>query len=314
MRVRDLALIVTRNVTTRDRDDRQQPFNLRVALAGGGFGVETRKTGSSGPTRDVTHLQIVQADQIRGMGGTANPRPGRRPLAQFLHTPAAQNPPNPGSPPGSVAIASDGSIAALVPSHRAVSWQLTNAAGVPVVHERYWLTMQPGEVRVCASCHGESFRDQAGQLPPTNPPQALADFLTFWKAQNPAAPGGNGFFAVVPCRLLDTRDDDGAAGGPFLNGLATRVIQAATRCGIPAGADSLSVNVTMTGAAAGGFVVLYAGDAAQPNTSTLNFAAGQTRANNAVLPLSADGTAALCIKNGSTGPVHVIVDVNGYFQ
>lgn len=122
LRARDLALIVTRDVTTRDKDDRQQPFNLRVALAGGGFGVQSVRTGSVGPVKDVTHLQIVQADQIRGMGGTVNPRAGRRPIAQFLHDPAAQNPPNPGAPPGSVKIAADGSIAALVPARRAVSW------------------------------------------------------------------------------------------------------------------------------------------------------------------------------------------------
>jgi hypothetical protein len=276
--------------------------------------VQSVRTGSVGPIKDVTHLQIVQADQIRGMGGTVNPRAGRRPIAQFLHDPAAQNPPNPGAPPGSVKIAADGSIAALVPARRAVSWQLTSATGTPVVHERYWLTMQPGEVRACTSCHGMSFRDQAGRVPPVNPPQALADFLTFWKAQNPTPPAGEGFFSVTPCRLLDTRNADGAAGGPFLESSGTRLMPAATRCGVPAGAKALSVNVTITGAVAAGNLVLYAGDAALPNTSTVSFAAGSTRANNAVLGISADGTAALKIRNNSTGGVHVIVDVNGYFQ
>jgi hypothetical protein len=81
-----------------------------------------------------------------------------------------------------VAIAADGSIAAFVPARRALSWQLTDANGVPVVRERYWLTMQPGEVRVCGSCHGVNTHDQAGEAPPTNPPLALRQLLTHWQA------------------------------------------------------------------------------------------------------------------------------------
>lgn len=318
LRARDLALIVTRNVTTRDQFDKQQPFNLRVA----GTSVQTLSTGYSATPPpgdkiyDVRDLQIVQADQIRGMGGMTNPRRGRRPIAQFLHDPAAQNLPNPGGPAGSVRVSTvDGSIAALVPAHRAVSWQLTDPTGKPVVHERYWLTLQPGEVRACTSCHGMSHFDQAGNLPPTNPPQALADFLAYWKANlAPPAPVGQGFFAVTPCRLLDTRSPDGAAGGPYLDGLSTRTLQTATRCGIPATATALSINVTVTNATAAGSLTIYAGDASLPNASAINFNAGRTRANNAVLKVAVDGTSALKIRNNGTGLLDVIVDVNGFFQ
>ncbi len=319
LRARDLAVIVTRNVTTRDAFDVQQPFNLRVP-----GGVQTvRPTpglesdlSSSGPIYDVTDLQIVQADQIRGMGGMVNPRDGRRPIAQFLHDPSAQNPPNPGGPVGSVPVATDGSIAALVPAHRAISWQLTDGTGKPVVHERYWLTMQPGEIRACTSCHGMSHFDQAGHLPPTNAPQALADLLQYWKANlAPAAPpAGEGFVTVAPCRLLDTRNPDGAAGGPRLDGLGTRTLLAGTRCGIPGTAKALSFNVTVTNATAAGSLTLYAGDGTLPNTSAISFGAGRTRANNSVLKLSADGAATLKIRNNTGGAVDVIVDVNGYFQ
>ncbi len=44
----------------------------------------------------------------------------------------------------------------MIPARRAMSWHLTDPAGVPQVRERYWLTFQPGEIRVCASCHGLS--------------------------------------------------------------------------------------------------------------------------------------------------------------
>ena len=175
MRQRGLALIVSHDVTTRDRADRQQPYNLRVA------GTSTQTIGATGRVYDVSFLQILQGDQLRGIGGRDTPRAGRRVLAQYLHDPAVRNPAVANAPPGSVAIAADGSVAAFVPARRALSWQLTDASGVPVVRERYWLTMQPGEVRVCASCHGVNTTDQAGHAPPANPPEALRQLLTYWQ-------------------------------------------------------------------------------------------------------------------------------------
>jgi hypothetical protein len=169
-----LALVVSRNVTTRDVGDRQQPFNLRVP---GG----TQTTGASGRMYDVSHLQFYQADQIRGIGGTSNPRPGRRVLAQVMHDAAVRNPPDPTGPPGSVRVAADGSMAAFVPARRAMTWQLTGPTGAPAVRERYWLTFQPGEIRTCTSCHGLNREDQAGRTVPTNRPAALESLLQFWK-------------------------------------------------------------------------------------------------------------------------------------
>lgn len=168
----DLALIVSRNVTTRDDFDRQQPFNLRVP-----GGVQT--IGAAGTIYDVAFMQLFQADLIRSLGGTDDPRPGRRVLAQPLHDPAAQNPVTAG-PPGSVTLAADGSAAAFVPAGRALSWQLTDGAGEGVVRERYWVTFQPGEMRVCTSCHGLNEFDQAGNGPPQNTPAALVQLLGWW--------------------------------------------------------------------------------------------------------------------------------------
>jgi hypothetical protein len=63
-----------------------------------------------------------------------------------------------------------------------MSWQLTDAAGTPVVRERYWLTFQPGEVRVCSACHAVNSHDQLGAQAPTNSPEALRALLRTWKA------------------------------------------------------------------------------------------------------------------------------------
>lgn len=169
---RGLALIVVRNATTRDALDRQQPFNLRVP-----GGEET--LGAPGTVYDIAHPQFVQADLIRGMGGTADPSPGRRVLSQFLHDAIAANPPNPGGPEGSVAVALDGSVAALVPAQRALAWQLTDPVAVPVVRERNWLTFQPGEIRTCDGCHGVNHLNQAGEPPASNSPEALRTLLQY---------------------------------------------------------------------------------------------------------------------------------------
>ena len=46
-------------------------------------GRRTQTVGATGGRiYDVAYLQLFQADQIRGVGGTTNPRAGRRVLAQ----------------------------------------------------------------------------------------------------------------------------------------------------------------------------------------------------------------------------------------
>lgn len=174
---RGLAVLVMRNVTTRDRADKQQPFNLRVP-----GGAQT--VGASGTVYDIQHFQFFQGDQVRGIGGMSNPRAGRRVIAQFLHDAsiAGLNLPNPTGPAGSVPIAADGSVAAFVPTRRALTWQSTAPNGAPVVRERFWITAQPGEIRTCDGCHGVNTLNQAGQPGAAqNSPQALRELLARWK-------------------------------------------------------------------------------------------------------------------------------------
>ncbi|WP_460826790.1 HzsA-related protein, partial [Massilia terrae] len=169
----DLALIVTRDQTSRDRADLQQPFNLRVP-----DGVQTRsKRAPDAKVYEIAHFQLFEGEQLRAYPG----REGRRVIAQPLHD--GRNPDNPGGPAGSVRIAPDGSTAAFVPARRALSWQSTDRAGEAVVRERNWITFQAGEMRVCASCHGVNTRDQAERLPPVTQPEALRALLAWWKTQ-----------------------------------------------------------------------------------------------------------------------------------
>ena len=174
------ALIVSRNVTTRDAADRQQPYNLRVA------GTGTQTTGTGGAIESVSHLQVFQANLVRGYSGSgmySESIGGRRVLPQPQTDVQGLNPPAPSGPPGSVSLGSDGSMAAIVPARRALTWQLTDPSGDSVVRERYWFTMQPGEIRTCTSCHDPNSVDQAGQAPPTNVPEALESLLQHLKGQ-----------------------------------------------------------------------------------------------------------------------------------
>jgi uncharacterized protein (DUF1800 family) len=126
------------------------------------------------------------------------------------------------------------------------------------------------------------------------------------------AQAGTSFFTVAPCRVLDTRDPVGAFGGPALAAGGTRVFNLAGRCGISTGASAVSANVTVVGPTSAGHLALFPAGAAQPATSTLNYKANLVRANNAILPLGADGAVAV-ITGQPTGSVNFIVDVNGYF-
>src|SRR5207302_189971 len=97
---RNLAVIVSRNVTSRDAADKQQPYNLRVT------GTTTQKVVGSSKRFDIASLQLFQ----------------------------------------------------------------------------------PGEVRVCAACHGVNSHDQLGAPAPTNSPEALRSLLRAWKASQTTTP------------------------------------------------------------------------------------------------------------------------------
>ncbi|HEX3128902.1 MAG TPA: ELWxxDGT repeat protein [Thermoanaerobaculia bacterium] len=129
-----------------------------------------------------------------------------------------------------------------------------------------------------------------------------------WVISRAALGSALDFYTVEPCRLIDTR----TAGGPINSG-TPRTISAAGSCNIPDDAVALSINITVIAPAASGRVVLYASGTPTPGTSTINFGAGPTRVNNALVTLGPAGLEALPTLNGG-GQVDIVVDVNGYFK
>jgi uncharacterized protein (DUF1800 family) len=119
------------------------------------------------------------------------------------------------------------------------------------------------------------------------------------------------FYTVPPCRILDTRNTAGPLGGPDLPAGGSRAFAIAGQCGISTSAQAIMANVTVTPIANGNLAFGPVG-AAKPTTSTINFRAGLTRANNAILPLGTAG--GLIAWSNTTADARVIVDVTGYFS
>ena len=110
-----------------------------------------------------------------------------------------------------------------------------------------------------------------------------------------------GFVAIIPVRALDTRNGAKVAAGSVTE------LQITGANGIPAEATDVVLNVTIVDPATAGFVTVYPCGEARPNTSNVNFEAGQTRSNGVTVKLGATGK--VCVYT-STG-ANIIVDVNG---
>jgi glucose/arabinose dehydrogenase len=125
--------------------------------------------------------------------------------------------------------------------------------------------------------------------------------------------GPQDFFTLAPCRLVDTRRPTGPLGGPALEAQTTRTFVLHGACGVPTSARALALNVTVTAAARVGHLRLHPSDELRPSSSTINFQAGQNRANNTVARLGTDGGLSVFCSM-STGTVHLVLDVVGYFE
>ncbi len=125
-------------------------------------------------------------------------------------------------------------------------------------------------------------------------------------------PTGQFFRAVTPARGLDTRYGTGGRTGK-LGQTGSMSLKMPTVGGLPHSAAAIGavvVNATVTGPTAGSYLTLYPADQGVPTASNLNFVAGQTVPNLAVVKTSPDGKIGIYNRWGST---HVVADVAGWF-
>jgi hypothetical protein len=120
------------------------------------------------------------------------------------------------------------------------------------------------------------------------------------------------FTGITPCRIADTRGNGftGAYGPPSLTQGSPRNFTLTGQCGIPGAAQAVSLNITVTNAQGPGFILIYPQGGAQPGVSTLNYVAGDTIANAAVVPLGTGG--GVTVIAGVSG-TDLIIDTNGFY-
>jgi ELWxxDGT repeat protein len=122
-----------------------------------------------------------------------------------------------------------------------------------------------------------------------------------------------GFYTLPPCRVVDTRGAAGPVGGPELGANAARTVKLTGRCGVPATAKSVSVNVTAVAPGSSGYLqILPAGLVPNPNTATVQYRASKTRATMTIATLNGEGE--ISVYNGAQTAIHFIIDVFGFFQ
>lgn len=132
----------------------------------------------------------------------------------------------------------------------------------------------------------------------------------------PAGAQGLQFFAVTPCRTVDTRSGNGG----IITASVLRQFSIKGTCGIPATAKAVSLNATIVSPSVDGFFSLWPAGGVFPTVSTINFLAGEPAlANGAIVPLAASAPPAVDLSvaygtgNGN-GTTHAVLDVTGYFQ
>src|SRR5215472_8753661 len=155
-------------------------------------------------------------------------------------------------------------------------------------------------VAFAAIASGQEFRAEEGivgwQAPPLWRPQrlpatggSLAMENDEIPQQEQTAPAPLPLIAISPCRLIDTRGNGftGSYGPPSLASGSPRSFTLTGQCGIAGTAQAVSLNVTVSNTLGPGFIKIFPQGGTSPTVSTLNYIAGQTVANAAVVALGA---------------------------
>jgi hypothetical protein len=121
------------------------------------------------------------------------------------------------------------------------------------------------------------------------------------------------YHAVTPTRILDTRSGTGGLSGP-LSSHAAQTFGVTGHGGVPSGATAVTGNLTVTGQNGPGYLFIGPDSMDNPTSSTLNFPAGDDRANAVTVALSAGGTLSITYVAPTPGKTaYAIFDVTGYF-
>ena len=119
----------------------------------------------------------------------------------------------------------------------------------------------------------------------------------------PPGAGGLSFYALTPCRVLDTRR---GGGQPFSGELTVNVVDSA--CGPPATSQGYVFNATVVPNGQLSYLTLWPDGEGQPVVSTLNAIDHSITSNMAIVPNVNGKTDAY-----AAGSTQLILDISGYF-
>ncbi len=113
----------------------------------------------------------------------------------------------------------------------------------------------------------------------------------------------SGFTPIVAARAIDTRTTSKPADG----GIVTFPV---TIGGVPSGATSVLLNLTVTQPSAPSFAAVFASGGAVPATSNVNVVTNEDRPNLTFAPVGPDGQVSVFTYKSS----HIVADVLGWFS
>ena len=129
--------------------------------------------------------------------------------------------------------------------------------------------------------------------------QLVADIDGYFAA---AGQGGLSLYPVAPCRVLDTRQGNGAFSGELTVNVVGSV------CAPPTQAQAYVFNATVVPVGSLGYLTLWPDSEQQPVVSTLNAIDGAITSNMAIVPNINGSTDAF-----ASGITQLILDISSYF-
>ncbi|MDQ6783162.1 MAG: hypothetical protein M3063_06925 [Actinomycetota bacterium] len=153
----------------------------------------------------------------------------------------------------------------------------------------------------------------------------VVDLEGYFNAASATTSGAGHYYGLSPARVADTRCSASPAPSfcpsenlpalnahPKLGPDQSFDVAVGGQGGVPAvGAAAAVVQLTATNTSAMSYLSAYPAGTARPETSNVNFVAGQTTSTRAIVPLSSSG--AMSIYNNA-GSADVAVDVVGYLS
>jgi hypothetical protein len=112
------------------------------------------------------------------------------------------------------------------------------------------------------------------------------------------------FYALAPCRIVDTRTGAGLAPN-----LARDFLLLSSPCGIPSTAQAYALNMTAVPTQGLGYLVAWPTGSPQPGVATLTDPVGTITANTAIVGAGSGGAITVL----ATDSTHLLIDINGYF-